>query len=262
MEDTVKNICKNCSKELLGEYCYSCGQKIKAPLTVRKIILDTWNTITDIDKGFLYTTKMLFIAPEIVIGDYINGKTKPYYHPIRYLLIWASISVILNLYFGIFEKTSNEVTSLYGMDDNEVQMQQMQQFFEGAENFFSLMFVILVPFTAVASYLFYRKRSINYAEHLVLNAFFYGQQALIGCLILPMLVFVDANIYGGIMLVSMLLYGFYYAYVFKRFFKISIPRATITGLLTPILGMIFFYIFVFLLAIVVVLIFIAGSKLF
>ncbi len=66
--------CKNC-EATLGEaalYCSSCGQKvIYERYTLKRILSQTLSIITNLDKGFWFTIKELFIHPEQVIRDYL-----------------------------------------------------------------------------------------------------------------------------------------------------------------------------------------------
>ena len=95
--------CKNCETTLQGKFCHECGQKvIEERLTVKQLFRFLLKIITNVEKGFWYTTKTLFSAPGAVVRDYWRGKTIKYYHPIRYLFIWATLSILLSLWFGVF----------------------------------------------------------------------------------------------------------------------------------------------------------------
>ena len=94
--------CKNCGTAFSGNYCPHCGQKhLSDRYTLRKLLWEAWAVVTNVEQGFWYTTKTLFLNPALIITDYIKGKTKPYYNPLRYLIIWAVLSITF-IYLGGF----------------------------------------------------------------------------------------------------------------------------------------------------------------
>ena len=71
--------CKNCGTQLQGEYCHNCGQKwIDDRLTMKKLCVDAFDSITNIETGFLKTTFGFIKRPTEVFHHYITGSTKPY----------------------------------------------------------------------------------------------------------------------------------------------------------------------------------------
>ena len=121
-------VCKNCNSVHINNYCSDCGQKIYTKRFTLKnfffVFLDAFN----IEKGFLYTLRMLFTQPGKVINDYISGKTKSYFNPLKYVLIIAGIFAFLVVSTGIIDtsiKTTNEV--VYNSSEVMKQQQEMMQ---------------------------------------------------------------------------------------------------------------------------------------
>ena len=65
--------------------------------------------IFNLEKGIFHTIKQLILNPGIVITEYLNGKTKAYYNPLKFLFLMAAISaffaIISNTYDNSIELT-------------------------------------------------------------------------------------------------------------------------------------------------------------
>ncbi len=72
-------ICQNCGKGFEGNYCgqKAGGRRIEAKYVRNKIP----NSIFQLDRGFLFTLKELFIRPGHSIRDFLAGKRKSHYKP-------------------------------------------------------------------------------------------------------------------------------------------------------------------------------------
>lgn len=84
--------CLNCGTELLGPFCYYCGQPDKNlirffPALLRELLEDTF----DFDSRFLRTIKPLLFRPGKLTRDYLDGKRFRYVPPMR-LYIFSSLA--------------------------------------------------------------------------------------------------------------------------------------------------------------------------
>lgn len=233
--------CKNCGIALQGDYCSDCGQKvITERLTLKKINHDVFSIVMDVEKGLLHTIKMLFVSPGTVVRDYIGGKTVPYYHPFRYLVIWVTFSVALNLALGLYDRQQTEIQSLIGVSQSERVTKKQQEMQQEMKKYLNILPLFLVPFAALTSYWFFRRKGWNYAEHLVLNAYIQGQLALIGIpiLLLSLVLPTTMPLFSGVLILS-IAYG---TYVFRGFFQVSTFKAVFKNILTHLLsyGMLIF----------------------
>ena len=97
--------CPNCGTELLGEFCWSCGQSAKdMKRPVSTLIMDVLNAIFAFDGRLARTLPSLMFRPGHVTRSYLDGKRVRYVPPFRLFLI-ASILFFLVL-FSIGEKQS------------------------------------------------------------------------------------------------------------------------------------------------------------
>lgn len=231
--------CKNCENIFEGKYCNQCGQKVmEQRFTVKQIFTTLISIITNLESGFLKTAKSLFKAPAQLINDYINGKTRPYYHPLRYLIILTTITTVINLSFGIFDASQSDMQQLFnpGADDHDLARQARIQ--EQVKQYLNFIPLLVIPFISLVSYRLFKERHLNYAEHLIANSFMSGQLNFIS---LPFLLIyaLFPSLTKFLLPVTALINSIYYAYVYSDLFKISFWRGIWYGFLAYALGLLF-----------------------
>ncbi len=233
--------CKNCGANLNGRFCAQCGQKlITERLTVRNIWSNFLAQLTNIETGFWHTTVMLFKAPWQVVEDVISGKTVRYYNPFRYVLIWATISVVLNISSGVFDAQQADIqegmNELLGVEDRNSRQQEIQQTFqEEVKNWLNFIVLLLIPFMSLMTKWLFRKKEYNYAEHLVANTYLLGQTTLIGVPILFIFV-AFPSLLPWQMWTGYLLTILFYTYASRKLFEVSAFGAFWRSTLAVILG--------------------------
>lgn len=247
--------CKNCNAEFSGKFCSACGQKyITERITVRRIFLELFASLTNLEKGFWYTFKMLFVNPGEVVRHFINGQTVRYYPPVRYLLLWITISVALSLMSGLYDQQQAAVQDLTSVAQEpevaELQRKLQQQIQNEMKKYLTFLPLLMLPFMGWASFLVFRKREQNYAEHLVLNAYAYGQTTAMG---IPLLLLTMAfpGLHPFLFLKIILLSIGYYAYLYRSFFQIRIGKAIFKGIFSTFLAYTFALLFFGIIGIVV-----------
>ncbi|SNR17667.1 DUF3667 domain-containing protein [Tenacibaculum jejuense] len=172
--------CKNCNAEVIGNFCSNCGQKTNVDTIDFKYLLsEINNSIFQVDHGFFYTIKQLAIAPGHSVKDFIDGKRKKYFKPITFVLI---LSTIYGLIAGISgEKTmlADFVSGWSNYENSEFDSHDKIFVFQWLIKNYAYAMLLLLPVFSLGSYLSFRKYKYNYFEHLVLNSFITGQQAII-----------------------------------------------------------------------------------
>lgn len=232
--------CKNCNAALEGPYCSQCGQKALAErLTVGYILRSFLEAITNLEQGFWYTFRRLMARPGQVVREYLAGKRRQYYHPVRYLIIMATFSALVTLVSGIYDLQQSEIRGLQekalGVEPSKRQAEVQQWVQEESKKYLNLIVLLTLPFVSLASFRLFRKREYNYAEHLAINAFWTAQLSFIGlAMILVFLLFPGLALYFFIF--SMLLSSLYYALGYRQLFDVSRGQALAKGLLANILG--------------------------
>lgn len=240
--------CKNCGISHEGKYCNECGQKvITERITIRHIFSELVSILTNLEKGFWYTLKMLFFNPGEVIRNYLAGQTVRYYPPLRYFLLLVAISVGISLTTGVYDKQQKAMQGLTAYSQKpevaKMQQQMQQQVQSEMKKYLNFLPLFMLPFIGLASYWLFRRRGQNYAEHLVLNAYAYGQTTAIG-IVLMFFVFAFPSLIPFLPLKVILISVAYYAYLYRSFFKLrmlpAISKALIINVLGYAMGILFF----------------------
>tara|TARA_R110002072_G_scaffold12269_5_gene53494 strand:- start:1185 stop:2048 length:864 start_codon:yes stop_codon:yes gene_type:complete len=240
--------CKSCGQQFEGNYCPSCGQKkIVNRLVLKDSVRHLFGVMVNFERGLWHSSILMFKNPAKVINDYINGITKPYIHPFRYLFLWLTIQIFLMFSTGLFDMIQSQMAL-------ELQAQQQDSEFQLAVNqairkYMQIFFVLSIPFLAWGTRLLFRKKRLNFAEHLVVNSFGYGTTLLMSTLILPLYFFVGDNLMK-IQMLSLILNIAIHAYIYKRVFEERIIPTILKSIMAVVfwligfcLNMILFFIF-------------------
>lgn len=249
------NTCANCGAPLTGPYCSQCGQRDVPRITVRRLFIQLWEALTDVDRGAWYTLWALMTRPGQAIRAYLDGKTRPFTPPIRYALVLTSIFVLLQLYFGIYEDQQALLGDRLTPNDEarDAYMDNQRALIENAGPFFQFIPLILVPFYALSFHGLYRKKErLNIAEHAVVCTFCIGQTALFSMILLPLPIFFGLSGIG--LLSSFLITIFYFSWVYRNLMQVSWLRAIVSGLIGLLLGYIMLIIIVAVVTVLVLLI--------
>ena len=243
--------CRNCNTSLskLINYCPLCGAKIvKKRLTFKNLSVDITEQFLNIDNKFLKTFIHLFTKPGLVINGFIEGTRKKYINVIQYFaialtLVGVQVFLMNNFFLDALEldngflkealeKQSNPETNPFGAFS-----------FEEANNYQSIIYIISVPVSTIATWLAYYIigiRHLNFTEHLVINLY-YSAQIIIITAVLSILFlcfgFDYLMISGAI---SVLTFGYLF-FVLKGVFKTSFMMTIAHFLIVMVaFGFIFF----------------------
>jgi len=235
MEPTL---CKHCQTPLEGSFCHKCGQPvIVGRWTAGKVFGKFLRQITDVEKGFLYTIRTLFTAPQTIIHNYWNGNTIKAYGPFRYAIIWTAINLLINFWLGIDQMLQQSLQP--DMVTDEFSGQQIDSADQRFDAWLNMLVLLLIPVKSLITSWLFKKRAYNYGEHLILNTYVLGQQALITTFtqfifyFFPflMIAYIGFNFMIG---------WIYDSYVFKGVFKESWGWTVTKALLTGTLGLLAF----------------------
>ncbi len=79
------SVCLSCGAALNGPYCAACGQRVLPHLTIRSLAREASARFIDIDGDFGRTLWRALVRPEVVIDDWVRGRTAPYTSPFTFL---------------------------------------------------------------------------------------------------------------------------------------------------------------------------------
>lgn len=191
--------------------------------------------VTNLDRGFWHTLILLFKNPAKVIRDVISGVTLPYYDPFRYVFIWATISALFIVTFDVIEFQNEQVIQISGLKIQQTGLDEQQILITWVKKFLNIIPLIIIPFVALAGLWVFNRLKFNYAEHLVINGYLFGQVTMINILI-------QASIFLGAVFIlissalTMLVNIGYYALAFKSLGGYSVGGALWRSLALYILG--------------------------
>ncbi|MEJ2627027.1 MAG: DUF3667 domain-containing protein [bacterium] len=256
MEKT--KICKNCNSVNINNFCSDCGQKIyDKRFTIKSFIMDLL-AVFNLERGFLYTAKMLLIRPGQVTNDYLRGKTKPYVNPLKYLLIIGGIYAFLILYLNIFDTGLEAMTTLQPketLQNNSQEVIRLQNqwlnFYRKIINFIPL---LMVPFISMITKWFYKSKHLFYGEHLIINSFLFVQSFLILIVLTP-LVLIFPSLTSYFPIITVIVIFTYLSYSYKGAFGVTPAKSfwgTVFSLLIGYLLFLLFVIFIIFLIIIII----------
>ncbi|MEM8528345.1 MAG: DUF3667 domain-containing protein [Bacteroidota bacterium] len=248
----VQLICKNCGHEFTGQYCPACGQKhIPERWNLKRLFRSAFTNVFNIEKGFFFTFKELFLRPGKVMGEYLDGRTTPYTNPFRYMILAAAISVFLMISSGVWELQVNNIIQSYkdfGMISSEADEIRMRKSMSFVTKFMNFMPLILLPFIALSSRLFIGKK-LYYAEHFIMVAFLMAQSTIYS-LLLTSIAYFFPNFITWVMAGGFLFATIVFGQAFHGLFKKSWLESLALGLVVYIMGFIFFFLIIGVLAFV------------
>lgn len=173
------NNCLNCGKLLEDKYCSGCGQKADTHrITFKNFIFhDVLHGTFHIDKGILFTAKEALVRPGQAALDYIAGKRKRYYNVFYLILITIAVLFFLRNIDHYFTDVP-EVTAESKQYLNEAS-RKLDQIISSKSKIILFLFV---PFSAINSFLLFRKKRLNLSEHCILSG-----MILLGVLLITVL---------------------------------------------------------------------------
>jgi hypothetical protein len=248
-----ETVCKNCGSTQINNYCCNCGQKVYTKrFTIKSFFFVILNTLS-LERGFFYTAKMLFTHPGKVVNEYINGKTRLYYNPLKYIIIIAGIYAFLTIYLNILDANieSNEYfqKNVDSLQNSEELLQMQEKWMDIFKQYINLIPLLLVPFTSLVSKWFYRSKKLFYGEHLVINCFIFAQIFILYILWSPVAVIIPSLItyFPLLTFISSIIYLCYALY---SIFHESPFRAIMGGMVVYFLGMLLFFLFFLIIVII------------
>lgn len=154
--------CLNCGENLNGKYCSNCGQKTNTHrITFQYFVFhDIMHGVFHFEKGMLFTAKQALLRPGKAALEYIAGKRVYYYNIFYFILLLIGVIVLISHLYG--ELTSSTGT---GEEMNEAG-KKLESIFS---QFGKLLVFLTVPLTALNSYIIFKRKKLNFSEHIVIS---------------------------------------------------------------------------------------------
>lgn len=219
-----------------------------------------FRNVLGLDNTYFRTLKAMFVSPQLVLTDYMNGVRKKYFPPFGFFTIGAALALFAFQQFtedyialsqGINE-SQFEVIDKAIEPDQEMDVDSIEEQLANAEeiqrtilryfNFFSF---LLLPVYALMGFIVYRK-PYNFGEHLVANAYMQGVTFLFTLLFFLLSLLIDPGLY----MVSMIFVMGYYTYAYGKWYKLSFGKSLVK-LLLFLLVLIGFFIALMLVGVII-----------
>lgn len=151
-------LCRSCGSAGSYKFCEHCGSDLSPRrISLKGIIHEVFHFFTHLDKGFLYTLKLLLRKPGIMQRDFVEGNRSRHQKPFSMFFICLTIAAI-SRYF-IFKNLHDGT-----LRDDEAEI----VFFD---KYMVIFHIILLPLNALITYLFFSRSKYNYAETAVLTLY-------------------------------------------------------------------------------------------
>lgn len=190
--DNQPDYCKNCNEKLSGKYCGNCGQAVFKRFSLSYLGRLLYQDLFEIDRGFWKTFKDITIRPGYMIQDFLGGKTKLYFSPLKYLLVAITLFYLFVasetlISDGSNTKISNEWTEEYSYNDHApFSIETLNDFFAGGlpiiiNKHLTLYFLLLIPFLSLSTMIIFRK--YNFIEYIITHTFLWGHIVLMATIL-------------------------------------------------------------------------------
>lgn len=186
--------CKNCGEIYDGNFCPNCGQSAAVEqLNAKNFIKEVSGSVFQVNRGLLFTVRELFLRPGHSIHHYLEGKRKPYFKPIAYVFTLSTIYFLISRILGS-ETFLNAIATGWsnGAMDQEIDGKGVEMMNWFAANY-GYTVLLLLPVFSLASHLAFRKFKLHYLEHVALNAYVTGHQALLSVVFAILIGMIGAN---------------------------------------------------------------------
>lgn len=175
LEAAPKVACKNCGNHFAGRYCNHCGQRADTHrITWHYVWHEIPHSVWHVDKGILFTLKELFTRPGYTIREFLDGKRVNHYRPLALVLVLGAVLTFLlhSLNVDILEETQKAMREAGLQENGSQRVQAFQREVNAfAEKYRNLIQIFILPVTSLFTWWFFRKKGLNYPEHLVANTF-------------------------------------------------------------------------------------------
>lgn len=158
--------CLNCGEELAGKFCSGCGQKADTRRISFKNILvnDVLHGVFNIERGILFTARQALLRPGKAALEFIAGRRKQHYNV--FVLILLTIGVML------FTRHVDQLFAGQGAEliPDKVYLNEASK---KIDDIFSqkskIILLLFVPLAALNSLILFRRKKLNYSEHIILS---------------------------------------------------------------------------------------------
>lgn len=226
------NACLNCNGQLRSDakFCPQCGQSRNVHrFTMANFFHEVFHAFTHTDKGIFHLLKSLALQPGTTAREYIKGKRKSYFNPFTFFLILMGIFVLSNNFFNKEfterapdAKVLQRIPTQKGKDKYLAIMKRANTSSKIFRKNGNVVAMIAVPFISFFTWIFFRRRGFNYAEHLTANMMFVAFSNLVfTLLIFPLAGLLSPGMSALMSAFAMILQVVYFTWALNGFLQLA-----------------------------------------
>ena len=170
----IMNTCNNCESIFEGNFCNICGQRINyGKIIFKDLFNDFLSEVLTLESPLPKTLKELTLKPGDLSIEFIRGKRKTYYKPVKYFILTLAFYLLIKAILN-FDPIGNQARAFGGQlpDMNNLDLRMQASYFMSRN--INMMLFILVFVFALFSRLLFRKSGFNYTENLTFSFFISG----------------------------------------------------------------------------------------
>ena len=168
----MEQICKNCSTSIEGKYCPNCGQPAALKRIDKHYISHEIQHLLHFDKGFFYTAKELLIRPGRSIREFIDEARNKHMKPVAFIILTSLLYTFIAHFFHTDE--------IYNDKDKLIfQNSRVEDLLTWVQTHYGYANIMMGIFVALCVKLFFRKRTYNFFEVIILLCFVMGEGMLL-----------------------------------------------------------------------------------
>ncbi len=157
-------------------------------ITFRRIVEELLEVI-NLERGLGHTIRELALRPGQAIRIYLFENRKRMVKPFTFLVLTVTLATFISMRFLPIDETAWQAI------EADLQAEQLSAdmialarwFFTATQKYFNLLFVSSLPGLAIGTFLLFREKGYNLAEHLVINTYIFGFQTMLYILAVPFL---------------------------------------------------------------------------
>lgn len=166
--------CLNCAREFEGRFCPHSGQRADVGRLTLARMLQPLGEAVNLERGLVHTAVALARRPGATIEDYLAGRRVELASPLKFAAVMVSLALLALWALGLPDGT----TKAYA-PDLAARMTHVM------DRFGSALLLVTVPLYALGTRLCFPARKLNFAEHLAMNAYVFGEQNLVSLVVMP-----------------------------------------------------------------------------
>ncbi|MES2892003.1 MAG: DUF3667 domain-containing protein [Bacteroidota bacterium] len=233
---TIAHVCKNCSNDFVGNFCNNCGQKDAHRITLSHVVHDVIHVFLHADKGIFPFMGNLLIAPGKLAFDYINGKRRMF-NPFQYYILSVGLILFLMSKSSFYDELDT-ITNGSAQKIPGIMGKAMTDFNVFLRKNGNIITFLSMPLIALSSWLFFKKRKENYAEHFTMMILSMGQVCTVNAIFLLFTIFIKVPVsYSAGLSFVLVVLSLWMTYA--QYYRLGIVRSFFKGLLVNVLGYFF-----------------------